>query len=37
MRQMRGVKFDPEILDLFIEHLPAIMALSEADLHSERH
>ena len=37
MRQMRAVKFDPEILDLFIEHLPAIVALSEVDLHPHRH
>jgi len=26
MRQMRGIKFDPEILDLFVDHLPAITA-----------
>lgn len=26
MRQMRGIKFDPEILDLFVDHLPAIVA-----------
>lgn len=30
MRQMRGIKFDPEILDLFMENLPAIIASTEA-------
>ena len=28
MRQMRGVKFDPEILDLFVENLPGIVVTS---------
>ncbi len=28
MRQMRGVKFDPEILDLFVENLPGIVVAS---------
>jgi len=37
MRQMRAVKFDPEILDLFIEHLPAIVASGEVHLHDHRH
>jgi HD-GYP domain-containing protein (c-di-GMP phosphodiesterase class II) len=26
MRRLRGTKFDPEILDLFLEHLPSIVA-----------
>jgi HD-GYP domain-containing protein (c-di-GMP phosphodiesterase class II) len=32
MRQMRAVKFDPEIFDLFVEHLPGIVAASEMAL-----
>ena len=37
MRQMRGAKFEPEILDLFIEHLPAIIASSEIALQNSPH
>ena len=35
MRQMRGIKFDPEILDLFLDNLPSIIALSELAFHSQ--
>jgi len=28
MRQMRGTKFDPEILDLFLDALPSLMAVT---------
>ena len=35
MNQMRGVKFDPEIFDLFISRLPAISATSGMILQSE--
>ena len=34
MVQMRGIKFDPEILDLFVSRLPEIVALSETSLQS---
>ena len=37
MRQMRAAKFDPEILDLFIENLPAIVASSEMAAQSQPH
>jgi len=30
MQQMRGIKFDPEIFDLFVDHLPAITAAETA-------
>jgi len=33
MRQMRGIKFDPEILDLFVDNLTEIMASSELTIH----
>jgi putative two-component system response regulator len=35
MRQMRAVKFDPEILDLFIDHLPDIMISAETNLQGQ--
>jgi putative two-component system response regulator len=35
MRQMRAIKFDPEILDLFIDHLPGIIASSGLSLQSQ--
>ncbi len=37
MRQMRGIKFDPEILDLFMDNLPSIVASSDAALQSMLH
>ena len=37
MRQMRGIKFDPEILDLFVAHLPAIAAAAELILQGQPH